>query len=77
MEGDVVVCSDHADAKKLVIGLAHRINDLRGVGRWQPGQRQVRRADNPDVGEHQPYLQSAFHHQDSWDMTPYVVTVQS
>ena len=31
MEGDVVVCSDHADAKKLVIGLAHRINDLRGV----------------------------------------------
>jgi len=31
MEGDVVVCSDHADAKKLVMGLADKIKDLRGV----------------------------------------------
>ena len=31
MEGDVIVCSDHLDAKKLVIGLADKINDLRGV----------------------------------------------
>ena len=31
MEGDVIVCSDHPDAKKLVIGLADKINDLRGV----------------------------------------------
>ena len=31
MEGDVVVCSDHADAKKLVIGLADKIKNLRGV----------------------------------------------
>jgi NADPH-dependent F420 reductase len=31
MEGDVVVCSDHPDAKKLVMGLADKINDLRGV----------------------------------------------
>ena len=31
MEGDVVVCSDHADAKKLVLGLADKIKNLRGV----------------------------------------------
>ena len=31
MEGDVVVCSDHADAKKLVMGLADKIPSLRGV----------------------------------------------
>ncbi len=31
MEGDVVVCSDHADAKKLVMGLAEKIKNLRGV----------------------------------------------
>ena len=31
MEGDVVVCSDHADAKKLVMGLAGKIKNLRGV----------------------------------------------
>ena len=31
MEGDVVVCSDHADAKKLVMGLADSIKNLRGV----------------------------------------------
>jgi len=31
MEGDVVVCSDHADAKKLVLGLAGKIKNLRGV----------------------------------------------
>lgn len=31
MEGDVVVCSDHADAKKLVIDLADKIQNLRGV----------------------------------------------
>ena len=31
MEGDVVVCSDHTDAKKLVMGLADKINNLRGV----------------------------------------------
>ena len=31
MEGDVVVCSDHADAKRLVMGLADKINNLRGV----------------------------------------------
>ena len=31
MEGDVIVCSDHPDAKKLVLGLADKINDLRGV----------------------------------------------
>jgi NADPH-dependent F420 reductase len=31
MEGDVVVCSDHAEAKKLVMGLADKINNLRGV----------------------------------------------
>ncbi|MDA0263970.1 MAG: NADPH-dependent F420 reductase [Chloroflexi bacterium] len=31
MEGDVIVCSDHADAKKLVLGLADKIQDLRGV----------------------------------------------
>ena len=31
MEGDVVVCSDHADAKKLVMGLANKIHSLRGV----------------------------------------------
>ena len=31
MQGDVVVCSDHADAKNLVIGLADKIKSLRGV----------------------------------------------
>ena len=31
MEGDVVVCSDHADAKKLVMGLADKICCLRGI----------------------------------------------
>ena len=31
MEGDVVVCSDHANAKKLVMGLAEKIKNLRGV----------------------------------------------
>ena len=31
MEGDVVVCSDHADAKKLVMGLADKIKNLRSV----------------------------------------------
>jgi hypothetical protein len=31
MEGDVVVCSDHGDAKKLVMGLADKIKNLRGV----------------------------------------------
>ena len=31
MEGDVIVCSDHPDAKKLVMELADKINDLRGV----------------------------------------------
>ena len=31
MEGDVVVCSDHVEAKKLVIGLADKINNLRGM----------------------------------------------
>ena len=31
MEGDVVVCSDHADAKRLVMGLANKIKNLRGV----------------------------------------------
>jgi len=31
MEGDVVVCSDHPEAKKLVMDLADQINDLRGV----------------------------------------------
>jgi len=31
VEGDVVVCSDHAEAKKLVIGLANKIKALRGV----------------------------------------------
>ncbi|SUZ55546.1 uncharacterized protein METZ01_LOCUS8400 [marine metagenome] len=31
MEGDVVVCSDHPEAKKLVMGLADKIKDLRGV----------------------------------------------
>ncbi|MCH8298480.1 MAG: NADPH-dependent F420 reductase [Chloroflexi bacterium] len=31
MEGDVVVCSDHAGAKKLVMGLADKIKNLRGV----------------------------------------------
>ncbi len=31
MEGDVVVCSDHSEAKMLVMGLADKINDLRGV----------------------------------------------
>ena len=31
MEGDVVICSDHADAKKLVMGLADKIKNLRGV----------------------------------------------
>ena len=31
MEGDVVVCSDHADAKKLVMGLADKIRSLRGI----------------------------------------------
>ena len=31
MEGDVVVCSDHADAKKLVMGLADKIPHLRAV----------------------------------------------
>ena len=31
MEGDVVVCSDHVDAKKLVMGLADKIPSLRGV----------------------------------------------
>ena len=29
MEGDVVVCSDHPEAKKLVIGLAAKIGNLR------------------------------------------------
>ncbi|MEE8466200.1 MAG: NADPH-dependent F420 reductase, partial [Dehalococcoidia bacterium] len=31
MEGDVVVCSDHAEAKKLVMDLADKIKNLRGV----------------------------------------------
>ena len=31
MEGDVIVCSDHPDAKKLVMELADKINDVRGV----------------------------------------------
>ena len=31
MEGDVVVCSDYADAKKIVMDLADQIKDLRGV----------------------------------------------
>ena len=31
MEGDVVVCSDHSDARRLVMGLAGRIPNLRGV----------------------------------------------
>ncbi len=31
MEGDVIVCSDHPEAKKLVMELANKINDLRGV----------------------------------------------
>jgi hypothetical protein len=31
MEGDVVVCSDHSEAKKLVMGLADKIKNLRGV----------------------------------------------
>ena len=31
MEGDVVVCSDHAAAKKIVMDLADPIKDLRGV----------------------------------------------
>ena len=31
MEGDVVVCSDHADGKKIVMDLADQIKDLRGV----------------------------------------------
>ena len=31
MEGDVVVCSDHAEAKKVVIGLADKIRSLRGI----------------------------------------------
>ena len=31
MEGDVVVCSDHGDARRLVMGLADRIPNLRGV----------------------------------------------
>lgn len=31
MEGDVVVCSDHAGAKKLVMGLADKIPSLRGI----------------------------------------------
>ena len=31
MEGDVVVCSDHNDARRRVMGLADRIPNLRGV----------------------------------------------
>lgn len=31
MAGDVVVCSDHNDARRLVMGLADRIPNLRGV----------------------------------------------
>ena len=31
MEGDVVVCSDHSEAKNLVMGLADKIKNLRGV----------------------------------------------
>ncbi len=31
MQGDVVVCSDHAEAKQLVMGLANKISGLRGV----------------------------------------------
>ena len=31
MEGDVVVCSEHAAAKKIVMDLADQIKDLRGV----------------------------------------------
>ena len=31
MEGDVVVCSDHPAAKKIVMDLADQIKDLRGV----------------------------------------------
>ena len=31
MEGDVVVCSDHPEAKKLVMEVAGKIKDLRGV----------------------------------------------
>ncbi len=31
MEGDVIVCSDHLEAKKLVMEFADRINDLRVV----------------------------------------------
>ena len=31
LEGDVIVCSDHLEAKKIVIGLADKIAKLRGV----------------------------------------------
>ena len=31
LEGDVIVCSDHLEAKKIVIGLANKIAKLRGV----------------------------------------------
>ena len=31
MEGDVVVCSEHPEAKKLVMGLADKMKNLRGV----------------------------------------------
>ena len=31
MQGDVGVCSDHPTAKKLVMDMADKINDLRGV----------------------------------------------
>jgi NADPH-dependent F420 reductase len=31
LEGDVIVCSDHPEAKKVIIGLADKIANLRGV----------------------------------------------
>ena len=42
MEGDVVICSDHADAKELVKSFASRISSLRPVDGGGLGQLQVR-----------------------------------
>ena len=39
MDGDVVVCSDHSDAKGLVTGLVRKIPELRPVDGGASGQR--------------------------------------
>ena len=65
MEGDVVVCSDHADAKKLVMELADKIRSLRGIDGGALANAKYVEQINADAGEHQPHLQDARQHQDN------------